>query len=269
MLRYGSVGLVCSAAGLYVGMEHHDKLQIACLNAGLYLKSLGPSSSSSLGVRRDPLSSVDNYMHAAVEVTNSLKFGVLSTAHPVTSVASRTIQPFEVEFDAQGNPEIYFNTNKHARKVTQLQTNHDVALAYLDQNRMCCVTYTGRCERVPYPQSTRHWRDWLWVIYPEGNDESQGSRFTTWRVKPHTINYVNLSEGVVSSRFDGRPPEIVLPAALPPSDPMHVPGPAPIVGQSVATSGPTSTIAASSVPPPPTHWRFRDYGADVADRPRK
>jgi general stress protein 26 len=207
-------------------------------------------------------------------MTNSLKYGVLSTAHPLTTVASRTIQPFEVEFNDQGNPEIYFNTNKYARKVPQLEANQDVTLAYLDQNRMCCVTYTGKCERMPYPESTRHWRDWLWVIFPEGNDESQGSRFTTWRVRPHTINYVNLSEGIVSSRYDGRPPEIVLPHALPPADPMHrdLPenySPSAITTNATGTTTTTTTTTATATatalapPQPSMQWVFRDYGDDV------
>jgi general stress protein 26 len=247
-------------------MKQHDKLQIAWMNAGIFLRKvvlpLGAVPSKS------PLSSPQNYLDAAVAMTNSLKYGVLSTAHPVTSVASRTIQPFEVEFDAQGNPEIYFNTNKFARKVPQLEANQDVTLAYLDQSRMCCVTYTGRCERMPYPESTRHWRDWLWVIFPEGNDESKGSRFTTWRVRPHTINYVNLSEGVVSSRYDGRPPEIVLPSALPPSDPMYR-APSPTTTTTSATTisttstTSTATTGTASSTKPPLQWIFREYGDDA------
>ena len=73
---------------------------------------------------------------------------------------------------------------------------------------MSCVVYIGTCERIPYPQSTRHWRDWLYMFYPEGSDESAGSRFTTWKVVPKRITVLSFTDGVSSFRNDGRPPEL-------------------------------------------------------------
>jgi general stress protein 26 len=217
----GSIGVLCGFAGLCVGALEGDKLQIAWLSAGLYLRSHLPPFWGEL--LSGPLSSPQKYLNAAVKTTKNSKYGVLSTVHPHASVASRAMQPCEVKLNTDGNPEIYFGTSKFTRKVAQLQENQDVTFAFVDQSRMSCVTYTGRCERLRPSQHYVYWSYWLSAVFPEGHDESKGSRFTVWVMRPHTINYVNLSKGVASSRYDGRPPEIVLPTALPPSDPMYRP----------------------------------------------
>jgi hypothetical protein len=46
------------------------------------------------------------------------------------------------------------------------------------------------------------------MFYPEGNDESAGSRFTTWKVVPRRITALSFTDGVTSNRRDGRPPEL-------------------------------------------------------------
>ena len=82
-------------------------------------------------------------------------------------------------------------------------------MTYLNQSDMSCISFSGKCERVPYPESTKHWEDWLYMFYPEGNDESAGSRFSTWRVVPSRITVVSFPESVTSTRKDNRPPELV------------------------------------------------------------
>ena len=94
------------------------------------------------------------------------------------------------------------------RKFEDLNNSNEVTLTYLNQAEMSCVVYIGTCERIPYPQSTRHWREWLYMFYPEGNDESAGSRFTTWKVVPRRITVLSFTDGVTSNRRDGRPPEL-------------------------------------------------------------
>jgi hypothetical protein len=86
--------------------------------------------------------------------------------------------------------------------------SNEVNLTYLNQADMSCVSFPGTCERVPYPESTKHWREWLYMFYPEGSDESAGSRFTTWKVLPKRITVLSFTDGVACHRRDGRPPEL-------------------------------------------------------------
>ena len=104
--------------------------------------------------------------------------------------------------------QLSFTYTSFCRKFEDLNLSDQVTLTYLNQQEMSCVCYIGTCERVPYPQSTRHWRDWLYMFYPEGPDESTGSRFTTWKVVPRRITVLSFSDGVSSNRNDGRPPEL-------------------------------------------------------------
>ncbi len=75
-----------------------------------------------------------------------------------------------------------------------LQTNPYVSLVYLNEANMSSVSFMGTAERVPYPESTKHWEDWLYVFYPEGNNENAGSRFTTWRIRPDKFTLVSSKE---------------------------------------------------------------------------
>lgn len=104
----------------------------------------------------------------------------------------------------------FFVIFSSTRKFADLNQSNEVNLTYLNQAEMSCVSYTGTCERVPYPESTKHWRDWLYLFYPEGSDESAGSRFTTWKVIPKRITVLSFTDGVASYRNDGRPPELEL-----------------------------------------------------------
>jgi general stress protein 26 len=199
MKRYAGV-VVGGAVGMYLGMKQHDKLEIALAKLASFVNS---------PLRQNPLATAQSFMQLAVETTGQSKYGVLSTVNADGGVSSRAVQPFAVEFDRSGNPEIYFNTNKFTKKVTEMSNNSKVAMAYLNPAKMSCVTYVGEVERVPYPESTRHWEQWLYAVFPEGNDESKGSRFTTWRLKPSSIQYVSISDNIGSERVDGKSPELV------------------------------------------------------------
>jgi hypothetical protein len=64
-----------------------------------------------------PLTSAPALLHYCTATTNKNKFAVLSTlnAHPEKgAIASRTIQPFEVEYE-EDRPVIFFNTNRLTR----------------------------------------------------------------------------------------------------------------------------------------------------------
>jgi general stress protein 26 len=152
-------------------------------------------------------------MKKAVDNSNSCKFAVLSTtdvfSNPNTQrISSRAIQPFPIEFDQDGNPIIFFNTNKLSRKVVDMNGSPFVSISYLNEKNMSCITYMGIVERIPYPESTMHWKDWLYLFYPEGNDEENGSRFTTWKIKPDKLTIVAYNESLGSTRNDARPPEL-------------------------------------------------------------
>lgn len=146
-------------------------------------------------------------------------------------------------------PALSLHSPHSHRKYADLHSSSAVTLTYLNQTDMSCVSLTGTCHqvsprhspcpaltavcitscsplpsairllmcsppvslllKVPYPQSTLHWRDWLYMFYPEGSDESAGSRFTTWKITPTRVTVLSFSDGVHSSRHDGRPPELM------------------------------------------------------------
>jgi general stress protein 26 len=189
------------AVGILIGIEHKDKFHFA-------LQKVKNISLLNTNVS-DSCANATTLMKKAESISNSCKFAVLSTLKLNNNgISSRAVQPFELEYDENGNPEIYFNTNKLTRKFEEMNASSHVNLTYLNETTMSCVNYSGIVERVPYPQSTRHWRSWLIMFYPEGPNEDEGSRFTTWRVRPNKITVISYVDGISSARNDGRPPEI-------------------------------------------------------------
>lgn len=183
--------------GLTVGAYHEDKVHFA-------IHGLSQIFSKSIPHEFD---NPKFYIEKASKISGSMKYGVLSTIDNGT-VVSRTVQPFPVEFDEQGNPLIYFNTSRLTRKVDQMNNCNRVTMTYLNQKDMSCAVYMGTVERVPYPESLKHWEEWLLMFFPEGNNELEGSRFTTWRIRPTTITILSYKEGISSARDDSRPPEV-------------------------------------------------------------
>lgn len=153
------------------------------------------------------LTSPELFLSKACAVTESIKYASLST-HNGVEIASRAVQPFKVEIDKQGSPTIYFNTNKLSRKYKEMTENSEVALTYIDQGKMACVTFVGKVDRIAYPESVKHWNDSLLMFYPEGNNENNGSRFSTWKITPRCVNLVSYRDGIASVRHDSRPPEV-------------------------------------------------------------
>lgn len=199
LLRKVSVFALTGVAGAAVGWQKHDQIDFAISTTKL--KFLPPV---------DYLKTPQSFMTKAIETTNNLKFAVLSTMNNERGIASRAIQPFPVECDEDGNLCIFFNTNKLSRKYKEMLDRPEVTLSYLDQQRLTCVVYTGLVERIPYPQSTNHWESWLYMFYPEGNDEENGSRFSTWCVRVHRISMISYTEGICSHRNDSKGPEVIL-----------------------------------------------------------
>jgi general stress protein 26 len=202
MLQRALLSSVSLGAGVWLGVNHGDKFSF--IGAGID-RALKPESSASIDTP-------DGFIKVAMKTSDKSKFAVLSTINSVTKgISSRTIQPFPAEIDEKtGGPVLYFNTNKFTRKVKDLNSNSVVSLVYLREDDMSCVSYMGTCERVPYPESTKHWEDWLYMFYPMGPNELEGSPFTTWRIRPTSITLLSLKDNISSSRSDIRPPEIAL-----------------------------------------------------------
>ena len=192
--------------GLYIGTKHHDKIEFGAV---YWVKNFLPEKNDV-----ENISIPTNFIRKATELSNASKFGVLSTIaisdeNNAFGVASRAVQPYLAEFDENGSPLIYFNTNKLSRKVEHIAKHPRVAISFLNEKNMSCVTYIGTCERVSYPESKKYWEDWLVMFYPEGNDESKGCRITTWRIRADNIQMLSYTENIASTRYDGRPPEVV------------------------------------------------------------
>jgi hypothetical protein len=179
VLGYSIFGI----GGLTLGTMESEKFKFWFKGVKQSLSSTGSSSDKASGA--NALESPRAFMDKVISNTNECgEFAVLSTTvSPATSTSSsspkkpfprsRMIQPFQVEIDetrsgSTPSPVIYFNTNRLSRKFKELNENENVTLTYVNPKQRCYICYEGVCERVPYPQSTRHWRDWLYVFYPEG-----------------------------------------------------------------------------------------------------
>jgi general stress protein 26 len=217
------VVMLCSGSvlgGVLIGAKYSDKVEFAKQKA---ISSVQQFYTDQFGKSHDKKSETESHtsssqrlLSKAISVSrDSGNFAVLSTSSSSDGfVASRLIQPFPVEFDSfTGRPVIYFNTNKLSRKFKDMNNCPNVTLTYVNEKNMSYVTYRGPVRRIPYPKSTEHWNESLYMFYPEGNNEDKGSRFTTWALEADNIQYVGVLDGVVSERDDWRPPELQFDAA--------------------------------------------------------
>lgn len=192
-------GLSC-AAGAFISTSDNEFLS---QERALFLRLKSYIFPRNTDFRNSP----EVFLAKAIDISKGVKYAVLST-HSGGQLSSRAIEPDCIESDKTGHTAIYFNTNKLSRKHDEMSLNREVALTYLDCNKMAYVTFIGTVEKIPYPLCTKYWSDKLLMFYPEGNNETRGSRFTTWRLIPRRISMVDYSGGAVSERTDWRSPEL-------------------------------------------------------------
>lgn len=188
------VGGATFAAGLWVGKEYGHLLDVPYVRLRNQL----------MGVKKE-----DKGIEFALSLARgSGKYAVLSTGSSEV-IHSRLIEPHSIDYDENLSQHvIYFNTSSFSRKCQEMKSNPEVSLTYLNYRSLSYVTFSGKVERVPFPESANYWQSHLTVHYPEGNDEQHGSRFSTWKIVPHTISFIDLSQGIISTRKDFRAPEI-------------------------------------------------------------
>lgn len=181
-------GVGAFVGGCWVGKEYGNQLEILYLRVKTSFHHQG-------------------WLEHAISIAKSSEpYAVLSTSNP-DAICTRIIEPHSIEFDEHENRHvIYFNTSSKSRKCRDMEVNPQVSLTYLDFKKLRYVTFSGKVHRVPFPESTNYWMSHLIAYYPEGNSEH--SSFSTWKIIPHTISFVDFSEGIVSNRKDFRAPEI-------------------------------------------------------------
>ena len=187
-------------------------------------------------------------MRRAIEAANSCSYTIVSSLDSSSkvpnSLISRTVEPFKIELEDE-SPAIYFNTSKLSQKVRDFEASPRVTLTYLNESRMSCVSFCGSMERVPYPASLRHWNPKLFIFYPNGphdTAENPDCVFTTWRFSPDKITLVSLSEGIVSSRADRRPPTLSLSLSLEPAGGLAPSDPSDLLDPSLPATSPTRRV---------------------------
>ena len=166
-----------------------------------------------LGICKPPkrvdVSTAEGLIDRALVICEASEFAVLSNKDLDGNVTSRMIEPFKTVLDPCGGPVLSFNTNKLSRKFKQLKKDPMVTVTYMDKKRLAYVTFVGEARQIEGPESKRYWIPSLTLFYPEGNDEAKGSRFTAWEVVPKSLTICDISHGVVSTRQDWNPPELV------------------------------------------------------------
>ena len=202
MLRNVLMCGVSAGVGMAIGVTQSEAIRVS-------MNVLRRGAEGDASVVSSPQRLMDKAVGLAKEAG---PFAVLSTTSASGGSAapkSRVIVADGIAVEG-GGPVIYFNTNRLSRKLKELEANDRVTLTYLHPKTLGYVNFEGVAERVPYPESAKHWADHLYLHYPEGPDESKGSRFTLWRIKPDRIQCVCILEGLQSVRDDWRPPELEL-----------------------------------------------------------
>ena len=154
------------------------------------------------------MTSAKDLIKQAVVICDASEFAVLSNKGRDGSISSRMIEPFKTVLDKEGSPVVSFNTNKLSRKYEELKQNPQVTVTYMDQSNLAYVVFKGEAKQVKAPDSQKYWCSSLLLFYPEGGDEAKGSRFTAWEMKPHYISMCDVSQNVIPTQKDWRPPEL-------------------------------------------------------------
>lgn len=184
------------AGGCWVGITYGNQMEFA------YTRLRNSLQYS----RREPEEPRYGLDYAIALAKSGGPYAILSTSNG-DAISTRLIEPHSIEFDENENrPVIYFNTSLKSRKCRDMEINPKVSLIYVDLTRLRYVSFSGKVERIPFPDSTNYWKSHLIAFFPEGNGEE--SNFSTWKITPQTISFVDISGGVVSTRKDFRAPEI-------------------------------------------------------------
>ena len=210
-LIFGAVTVSLSGfflGGVFVGVNYNEKIKFITQKITSILQKTENNQSNNNSLLTETTPEKKLLEFALLLTKEHQEYAILSTNNS-TMITSRIIQPYSVEFDERVNkPIIYFNTSCFSRKVKDMKENSNVSIIYPNFKKLCYVCYSGKVEKLPFPESSNYWNSSLIPFYPEGNHEDENSNFTTWRIIPHTISIVDVSSNLISVRKDFRAPEL-------------------------------------------------------------
>lgn len=100
---------------------------------------------------------------------------------------------------------IWLGTNKYTRKVLETLRNPRVSLVFCDTDGY--AAFTGEVEIiVDKAQRKEHWRDEMYLFYPEGPD---GDRFVLLKLVPHQLEVISGKHKVASDPNEWIPAVLV------------------------------------------------------------
>ena len=135
-----------------------------------------------------PMESSDSLLTIAREIVAAAGNCALITVDSTGTAAVRTMDPFP----PNENFEIWFGTNRHSRKVTQIKQNSGVSIYYADPQSGAYLTVVGEASIIDDPDhKARYWKEAWDAFYP--NRET----YTLIRVVPQQLEVISEKHGIV------------------------------------------------------------------------
>ncbi|MFP2906187.1 pyridoxamine 5'-phosphate oxidase family protein [Pyxidicoccus sp. 3LFB2] len=104
------------------------------------------------------------------DLIKGIKVAMMTTVEEDGSLRSRPMWTHDRDFDG----ELWFFTREHTPKVSEVEHDHHVSLAYSDPSKDRYVSVSGRCRLVLDKDKARElWNPTLKAWFPEGLDDPE------------------------------------------------------------------------------------------------
>jgi general stress protein 26 len=104
------------------------------------------------------------------ELIDGIKVAMMTTVESDGSLRSRPMWTHDRDFDG----ELWFFTREHSAKVDEVESHHDVNLAYSEPSKNRFVSVSGRCRLVlDKEKAAQLWNPTLKAWFPEGLEDPE------------------------------------------------------------------------------------------------
>lgn len=135
----------------------------------------------------------------AKDVMLSTFYCMLITISESGTPNARLMQPYEPEEDFS----IYMGTSPRSRKISELEGNNRITLAYHSPRENGYVSLTGNATLEFDPElRKKYWREDWRIFFPGGPDSDD---YTLIRFKPQRIEVMNLARNICQQPYGLRP----------------------------------------------------------------
>jgi len=145
----------------------------------------------------------DSVLTAAREIMEAARFCALVTLDAEGGPRVRTMDPFPPGEDMT----VWLGTNRHSRKVTEIEGDGRVALYYAAPDESGYVSLLGRARLVDdEAEKAARWKPEWEAFYPD-----RASDYLLIQVAPERIEVVDYGRGLVGDAGTWEPPSVTFP----------------------------------------------------------